>query len=70
MPDQPGYLMWFNNSPTSDDSNDAMEMLRAIDQEIIRVKTRNPNATVAEQWAYFPSVPGEPRVAKCCVSCA
>ncbi len=56
MPSEPGYVLWYNNSATSKYTNDALEFLHAIDQEIVRTKLVKPEANVTASWAYFPEV--------------
>ncbi len=54
MPPEPGYLMWYNNSRTATDTNDAKSFLRALDQQIARELTGNANVTMKVQEAHFP----------------
>jgi hypothetical protein len=56
MPNDPGYVLWYNNSSTASDTNDAMEFLRAVDQEIARAKLGIEDTNVTEYWSYFPQV--------------
>jgi ABC-type multidrug transport system ATPase subunit len=54
LPADPGYTVWYNNSRTASDTNDVQPFLRALDEQIARMQTGNPNITMHVQTADYP----------------